>query len=576
MDMTFRAFIKKYWLQAAAVLCSTAVFLFWIALRVNWAGISKFLGADHNPSFLVMNLPLMICVLMGVILLLTILSFVFIRDKKKWPYIASLVFSAVFAIAIGVVIANGSNDYIQFILPKFLRSVGVTAALILVFCLLFFRAPNRGWHLAAKVLFLLALIAACTIVGYGLRPCRFTYRPVVYAVEDDYQIVFSTSDTAIVWVEVGPEKYYDLYAGSMRSKDLVHKVTVPQRALDEAKSYKICARQMIYRGPFGGYTGETFSEQYSFIPVNAADGICYLALPDIHGAVEGAVSLADHARQENTLDFIVLLGDQTSMVDRYADAQIANEIAFKITGSTIPVIYTRGNHEIKGEYAEDLYKYTGSKNGKFYYTFRLSDIYGIMLDLGEDHDDDWWEYYETAQFDLYREEQTRMLDDIIAAEEYKDAPYTIAVCHIPIPFVNARHNHEAVKAAWTKRLNEIGVDILITGHQHDLYPFLEGTITPNTKLVYNKDFSGTEGKTYNGYMTDYHFNAFICGKRGLTQHDEAPAGNHTDYVGMLVNVDLSGGSQSCVYMNSKGEIVPVVNPFAEYSYGTEPIVTMLK
>ena len=120
------------------------------------------------------------------------------------------------------------------------------------------------------------------------------------------------------------------------------------------------------------------------------------------------------------------------------------------------------------------------------------------------------------------------------------------------------------------------MDILITGHQHDLYPFLEGTIPPNTKLVYNKDFSGTEGKTYNGYMTDYRFNAFICGKRGLTQHDEASAGNHTDYVGMLVNVDLSSGTQSCVYMNSKGEIVPVVNPFAAYTYGTEPIVTTLK
>ena len=50
----------------------------------------------------------------------------------------------------------------------------------------------------------------------------------------------------------------------------------------------------------------------------------------------------------------------------------------------------------------------------------------------------------------------------------------------------------------------------------------------------------------------------------------------TYYVGMLVNVDLNSGSQSCVYMNFKGDIVPVVNPFAEYTYGTEPIVTTLK
>ena len=64
--------------------------------------------------------------------------------------------------------------------------------------------------------------------------------------------------------------------------------------------------------------------------MNSADGICYLALPDIHGAVEGAASLAGHAQLDNTLDFIVLLGDQVSMLDRYEDAQIANEIAFKI------------------------------------------------------------------------------------------------------------------------------------------------------------------------------------------------------------------------------------------------------
>ena len=45
---------------------------------------------------------------------------------------------------------------------------------------------------------------------------------------------------------------------------------------------------------------------------------------------------------------------------------------------------------------------------------------------------------------------------------------------------------------------------------------------------------------------------------------------------MLVNVDLKSGSQSCIYMNSKGDIVSVVNPFADYTYGTDPIVTTLK
>ena len=54
---------KKYWFPAVGFLLGLLSALFWVALRVNHSGISKFLGADNNPSFLVMNLPVMVCVL---------------------------------------------------------------------------------------------------------------------------------------------------------------------------------------------------------------------------------------------------------------------------------------------------------------------------------------------------------------------------------------------------------------------------------------------------------------------------------------------------------------------------------
>ena len=64
-------------------------------------------------------------------------------------------------------------------------------------------------------------------------------------------------------------------------------------------------------------------------------------------------------------------------------------------------------NEIKGEYAEVLYKYVGSKNQEYYYYVTLgSDVFAVVADIGEDHDDAWWEYYGTAQFQLYRDEQT--------------------------------------------------------------------------------------------------------------------------------------------------------------------------
>ena len=53
--------IRRWLFPGLTLVFSVAVALFWVALRVNYSGISKFLGADTNRSFLIMNLPLMVC-----------------------------------------------------------------------------------------------------------------------------------------------------------------------------------------------------------------------------------------------------------------------------------------------------------------------------------------------------------------------------------------------------------------------------------------------------------------------------------------------------------------------------------
>ena len=77
------------------------------------------------------------------------------------------------------------------------------------------------------------------------------------------------------------------------------------------------------------------------------------------------------------------------------------------------------NHEVKGNYASKLYRFVGSKNQKFYYNFTLDNIYGVVLDIGEDHDDDWWEYYDTANYEAYREEQVEFLNDEYIKGDYE-------------------------------------------------------------------------------------------------------------------------------------------------------------
>lgn len=566
--------LKKNLWSSICVFWALIVALFWFAMRVIWSGISKVLSealGQKAPSDFLLNLPLYISVFLWLVLGLAIISLL-LGKGKKWPKITLTAVLGVFTIASIVVVVMGAVDYLYFILPKFGLSLLVSLC-IAGFALLLFFPPK--WSAALKWVLVALVVVFVVIGGYGVTlGSRFTYEPVVYAVEDTYQIVFSTNHPATAWVEIGGECYYDLYAGSMRSNDTVHKITVPQAKLDEAKAYSIHAEKMLYRGPFGGFKGSQISKAYSFRPVDSGDGLVYYTITDAHHARSGAVNAA---LSVEGLDFLVILGDSVGMMDYEKDAQFSNLLAHDVTRGEIPVVYARGNHEIKGAYAETLYKYVGSKDQSFYYWFTLSDVFGIALDLGEDHDTGWWEYYGTDQFALYQQEQTRFLEELVAAKPYEDYRYTLVACHIPIQFVNSRKDHVEVKADWTALLNQIGPDLAVYGHQHDLYPFLVGQDTmynEKGKLVYNSQFKGVAGKTYGGYLTEYTFNGFIAGRRGTGQVDDIGALNRTEHVGFAVTVDLAGGTQTCRYINSAGQTVPVYNPFAEGPAQTEFVLEL--
>ena len=557
--------LKKNLWNILCVFWAMAVALFWFSMRVIWSGISKVLYealGRKEPTEFLLNVPLYISILLWVLLAFAVVT---LARPKKRSTLTLTVLLGVFTVISLVVVVMGAIDYLYFILPKFFLSLGIGTCIAAFAALLFFPpVKNCKYCIALKSALVALVILLAVLEGYGVTVgSRFTYEPVVYAVEDTYQIVFSTNHPATAWVEIGGESYYDLYAGSMKSKDTVHKITVPQEKLDAARAYSIHAEKMIYRGPFGGFKGKEISKAYTFRPVNTADGLVYYTMTDVHHARKGAVAAA--LAVEN-LDFLVILGDSVGMTDYEKDAQFSNLLAHDVTGGQIPVVYARGNHEIKGAYGESLYKYVGSKNESFYYWFTLSDVFGITLDLGEDHDDGWWEYYGTDRFALYHQEQTQFLRELAETKPYDGYRYTLVACHIPIQFVNSRKDHEEVKAAWTALLNEIQPDLAVYGHQHDLYPFLDGQQTmynDSGKLVYNSQFKGTAGKTYGGYLTNYTFNGFITGRRGTAQDDSISALNRKDHVGMAVYADLAAGTQVCRFLNTAGETVPVYNPFVE-------------
>ena len=91
------------------------------------------------------------------------------------------------------------------------------------------------------------------------------------------------------------------------------------------------------------------------------------------------------------------------------DWKLPNWVAYELTKGEIPVIYARGNHELKGKYMEEFHDYVGAKGEDFFYKFSFGNVYGLVLDIGEDHDDNYWEYYDTCDFREYRNEQLELV-----------------------------------------------------------------------------------------------------------------------------------------------------------------------
>lgn len=549
-------YLKKNLLMIIASFISLLTALMFLAYRPCWSGISKALGAEKNPSFFVMNVGLIFTIFAFLAFIFSFLMLFLNKKEKKWPWITSFSLDLFFIIILLVIYFLGANDYFYFIFPNFLKSLCISLVFILFLLILFFNVESK----IVKILISTVALVFTIVLGFDIKINYFTFDSVIYAVEDEYQIVYSTNDKSIAWVEVGGEKYYDLYAGSMKSNDKVHKIIVPQEKLDTVKEYTIYAQKMIYRGPFGGYKGKIISIKHTFTPVDITDGINYLALSDVHEAFNPAVKVSEY---DKTIDFLVIVGDITSCVDSEFYANATNHISSRITKGEKPVVYARGNHECKGEYSETLYKYVGSKNQKFYYTFRLSNIYGIVLDLGEDHDDDWWECYGTDKYDLYRDEQTLFLEEIKASHEYNLYDYTLVVCHIPIQLVNYRVNHESYKNRWTELLNDMNIDILLCGHQHDINLFEPGVVEPNVPIYYNTNYDPS-GERYSkkGYLTDFDFLGVMVGKPGEIQAGDSNGHGSKTYIGTYINVDFVNNRQTIKFVNSKGKVVDSCNIFS--------------
>ena len=139
-----------------------------------------------------------------------------------------------------------------------------------------------------------------------------------------------------------------------------------------------------------------------------------------------------------------------------------------------------------------------------------------------------------------------------------------------------KHGYFAqTKETWTKLLNEMGADISLSGHEHELWPLLPGQYVPGQTLTYAFDYIGDSGKVEGGYLTDFRFPSFLVGRRSLSQQGGTQKNGNSQYTCLRVEADLAGGIQNARYVNSEGQTLTVVDPFEGRIGRYETIVTEL-
>ena len=192
--------------------------------------------------------------------------------------------------------------------------------------------------------------------------------------------------------------------------------------------------------------------------------ITFLVLNDIHERPQFMKELCKNVDLKK-LDFVLLNGDmsnrirsQKHIMDAYLDTCVS------MFATDVPLFFNRGNHELRGEFADYLNRYFPTNNGKYYRLQHVAGVDFLFIDSGEDKPDADLEYCGIVECDQYREEQERWLRSL--QEEKKIGKYPIVVfSHMP-PTLKNWHGSLHMQETLTPELNKMNVSVMLSGHLH--------------------------------------------------------------------------------------------------------------
>lgn len=310
---------------------------------------------------------------------------------------------------------------------------------------------------------------------------KISHGPYLQAMTDSSVIIVWTSTKPSVgWVELAPDdgsnfyqterpKYFNADNG-LKNITTVHRVKLEDLKPHTRYRYRVYSQEVLSHEWVNVQYGKTAAtvvygrKPLSFTTSGKPGGFEFAVINDMHERNPVMKQLLGQVDMAAT-DFIVFNGDMVS--SSMSEAQIFSgfmDTAVVLFASEKPMYYARGNHETRAPFASQFSNYFPTTSGQLYYMFTKGDACFIVLDAGEDKPDSDIEYSGITDMDFYRTRQAKWLQGIVKTEAFTKARFKIAICHIPA--VNGWHGNEEIINKWAPILNDAGIHIMLSGHEH--------------------------------------------------------------------------------------------------------------
>ena len=260
--------------------------------------------------------------------------------------------------------------------------------------------------------------------------------------------------------------------------------------------YRIVSKRMLSFEPYKVTFGEEIAtDWYSFSTFDPkAEAITFVVANDIHDDAKKCADLLDQLPLDEA-SMVFYNGDIMSHYSQ--DGQPYSsfiDVSVEKFATQKPFAVVRGNHETRGHLARQYGDYIhNTRDGKYYGVYHFGSTVVVMLDCGEDKDDQHPVYAGLVDFDNYRLEQAEWLRGVVASKAFRKAKHRIVIMHIPpVTERMAEVEYNAAKVrdllTWPGQvhlgkvilpiLNDANIDVMLSGHlhQHMIFPVQSGVV----------------------------------------------------------------------------------------------------